>query len=152
MRETLIPYAHEWRASTSVRLNLKLKDVLTRTGYKVSGRSILAHFIMSIHSWFYSQLSNVYVSDSNLWYMYRSVPGKHPLPGKCPCTILHGVIVAASIWIRTCIPGKCPCGPKSWLMFKRLWGILRYTCNYMYTHHLWGCSPFLLCDTVHIFA
>ena len=41
----------------------------------------------------------------------HSVPGKCPLPGKCPCTSFQGVNVAASI--QNYVLGKRPCGPKS---------------------------------------
>ena len=54
--------------------------------------------------------------------IYRSVPGKRPLPGKRPCTACQGAIVAA--YIHTygiLILGKRPCGPKSQVMFKRPW-------------------------------
>ena len=47
-------------------------------------------------------------------FIYHSVLGKRPLPGKYPCTTFHGATVAASIQTYgILIPGKCPCGPKS---------------------------------------
>ena len=60
--------------------------------------------------------------------MYRSVPGKRPLPGKHPCAEFQGVTVAASIQTYGIyIPGKCPCGLKSRVMFKRPWVLTRDT-------------------------
>ena len=54
--------------------------------------------------------------------MYRSVPGKHPLPAKCPRISFQGVNVAASIQMYgRYILGKHPCRPKSRVMFKRPW-------------------------------
>ena len=42
-------------------------------------------------------------------FLYHSVPGKHPLLGKRPCTIFQGVNVATSIQMYTIyILGKCP--------------------------------------------
>ena len=38
-----------------------------------------------------------YVSTYQIPVLYRSVPGKRPLPGKHPCTAFQGVNVAASI-------------------------------------------------------
>ena len=44
--------------------------------------------------------------DTNIT-IYRSVPGKCPLPGKRPCTTFQGVNVAASIQTYgRYIPGK----------------------------------------------
>ena len=60
--------------------------------------------------------------------IYRSVPGKRPLPGKRPCTEFQGVTVAASIQTYGIyIPGKRPCGPKSRVMFKHPWALTRDT-------------------------
>ena len=59
---------------------------------------------------------------------YCSVPGKHPLPGKCPCTAFQGVNVAVSIQMcGSYIPSKHPCGPKSRVMFKHPWALTRDT-------------------------
>ena len=45
--------------------------------------------------------------------LYRSVPGKRPLPGKRPCTAFQGVNVVASIQMYGIyIPSKHPCWPK----------------------------------------
>ena len=55
--------------------------------------------------------------------VYRSVPSKHPLPGKRPCTTFQGATVAASIQMYgILIPGKHPCEPKSRVM---LWALTR---------------------------
>ena len=63
-----------------------------------------------------------------LQYIYRSVPGKRPLPGKRPCIEFQGVTVAASIQTYGIfIPGKRPCGPKSRVMFKCPWALTRDT-------------------------
>ena len=63
--------------------------------------------------------------------VYRSVPGKCPLPGKRPCTSFQGVNVAASIQTYgNYVPGKHPCGPKSRCMFKRPWALTRDTAVY----------------------
>ena len=60
---------------------------------------------------------------------YRSVPSKHPLPGKHPCTVFQGATVAASIQTYgILIPGKRPCRPKSQVnMFKCPWALTRDT-------------------------
>ena len=59
---------------------------------------------------------------------YHSVLGKHPLPGKHPCTPFQGVNVAASIQMYgILIPGKRPCRPKSRVTFKCLWTLTRDT-------------------------
>ena len=59
---------------------------------------------------------------------YRSIPGKLPLPGKCPCAEFQGVTVAASIQTYGIyIPGKRPCGPKSQVMFKCPWALTQDT-------------------------
>ena len=45
-------------------------------------------------------------------FIYRSVPGKRPLPGKHPCTEFQGVTVTVAASIQTYgiyIPGKRPC-------------------------------------------
>ena len=61
-------------------------------------------------------------------YIYHSVPGKRPLPGKRSCAEFQGVTVAASIQTYGIyIPGKRPCGPKSRVMFKRPWLLTRDT-------------------------
>ena len=62
--------------------------------------------------------------------MYRSVPGKRPLPGKHPCAEFQGVTVATSIQTYgICIPGKRPCRPKSRVMFKCPWALTRRVRN-----------------------
>ena len=67
---------------------------------------------------------------------YRSVPGKHPLPGKCPCTKFQGVTVAASIQTYGIyIPGKRPCGPKSRVMFKHPWVLTWDATVYWFKRH-----------------
>ena len=53
---------------------------------------------------------------------YRSVLGKRP------CTAFQGATVAASIQTyRILISGKRPCGPKSRVVFKRPWVLIRDT-------------------------
>ena len=74
-----------------------------------------------------SQLYGIIV----ILYIYRSVPGKRPLPGKRPCTSFQGVYVSAFIQTYgSYIPSKRPCGPKSRVMFnhiyRRLPGTLLY--------------------------
>ena len=64
--------------------------------------------------------------------IYRSIPGKRPLPGKHPRTSFQGVNVADTIQIYgNYIPGKCPCGPKSGYMFKCPWALTRDTMAYI---------------------
>ena len=70
----------------------------------------------------------IIIATDLLVYTYCSVPGKHPLPGKCPCAEFQGVTVAASIQTYGIyIPGKRLCGPKSLVMFKRPWALTRDT-------------------------
>ena len=45
-------------------------------------------------------------SNTYDFHGYHSVQGKHPLPGKCPCTVFQGVNVTASI--QTYILGMQP--------------------------------------------
>ena len=78
-------------------------------------------------------------------HIYRSVPGKRPLPNKRPCTAFQGVNVAASIQTYgKYVPGKCPCGPKSRCMFKRPWAltqdttVVKSTINNFTTHAFIG--------------
>ena len=60
--------------------------------------------------------------------MYRSVPGKRPLPGKHPYTEFQGVTVAASMQTYgVYIPGKRPCGPKSRVILKCPWALTQDT-------------------------
>ena len=56
---------------------------------------------------------------------YCSVPGKCSLPGKHPCTAFQGATVAASVQIL--IQGKRSCRPKSRVMFKCPWALIRDT-------------------------
>ena len=58
-------------------------------------------------------------SNSHGSYGYCSVPGKHP------CTAFQGTTVAASVQIL--IQGKRSCGPKSRVMFKCPWALIRDT-------------------------
>ena len=73
-----------------------------------------------------------------------SVPGKHPLPGKRPCTEFQGVTVAASIQTYGIyILGKHPHRSKLRVMFKRPWALTRDTTVCMlclWTRCAAGCS------------
>ena len=51
--------------------------------------------------------SDVHYSVFTVTYIYRSVPGNHPLPGKRPCTKFQGVTVAA--FIQTIIVSMHAC-------------------------------------------
>ena len=79
-----------------------------------------AHFCLYLHVYMH-----VYMYQ---YYMYHNVPGKRPLPGKCPCTTFQGATVAHSIeTYGILIPGKRPCGPKSRVKFKRPWALTQDT-------------------------
>ena len=78
-------------------------------------------------------LSRCSNSSLVLHCIYRSVPGKRPLPGKRLCAEYQGVTVAASLQTYGIyIPGKRPCGPKSRVMFKHPWALTRDTTVHVY--------------------
>ena len=61
-----------------------------------------------IAGWFHkrSLFNCTMVSHQGWLCTYRSVPGKHPLPGKHPCTPFRGVNVAASIQMYAIYMGQ----------------------------------------------
>ena len=83
--------------------------------------------------------------------MYRSVPGKRPLPGKCPCTLyLISRGQCSSFSYGNYIPGKRPCGPKSRCMFTCPWALTRDTtvCGlvYIWEDSLVSSSTYMYCS------